>query len=73
MKVVDSTSLPPTPGLPAVVDLPLPARVLYGFGAILEEAKRLGIAFAPDEDMLDLKGQAMSRTLAGLAQRLGGR
>lgn len=42
-----------------------------GFGAILEEARKLGIRFAPGEDMLDLKGQAMSRTLAGLAQRLG--
>jgi HAD superfamily hydrolase (TIGR01509 family) len=42
-----------------------------GFGAILEEAGKLGVTFAPDEDMLDLKGQAMSRTLAGLTQRLG--
>ncbi len=42
-----------------------------GFGAILEEAKKLGVTFAPDEDMLDLKGQAMSMTLAGLTQRLG--
>jgi HAD superfamily hydrolase (TIGR01509 family) len=42
-----------------------------GFTAILEEAKKLGIAFAPDEDLLDLKGQAMSLTMAGLEKRLG--
>jgi len=42
-----------------------------GFNAILEEAKKLGISFAPGEDLLDLKGQAMSLTLAGLEKRLG--
>ena len=42
-----------------------------GFDAILDEAKKLGIAFAPDEDLHDLKGQAMSLTLAGLSTRLG--
>ena len=42
-----------------------------GFEAILAEAKKLGIVFAPGEDLQDLKGQAMSLTLAGLAARLG--
>ena len=42
-----------------------------GFDAILDEAKKLGIAFAPGEDLHDLKGQAMSLTLAGLSTRLG--
>jgi HAD superfamily hydrolase (TIGR01509 family) len=42
-----------------------------GFTAILAEAKKLGIVFAPDEDLLDLKGQAMALTMAGLEKRLG--
>ena len=42
-----------------------------GFEAILAEAKKLGMVFAPGEDLQDLKGQAMSLTLAGLAARLG--
>ena len=41
------------------------------FETILAEARKLGIAFAPGEDLLDLKGQAMSKTLGALACRLG--
>ena len=41
------------------------------FETLLAEARRLGVAFAPGEDLLDLKGQAMSKTLGALACRLG--
>jgi mono/diheme cytochrome c family protein len=34
-------SLPPAPGGPAVVQLPLPARVLYGFGQISDPVDRI--------------------------------
>ena len=40
-------SLPPAQGGPAVVQLPLPARVLYGFGAIQDAAGKIDHALAP--------------------------
>ena len=42
-----------------------------GFAAIVEAARELGVDFAADEDLLELKGCAMSTTLATLAGRLG--
>ena len=41
------------------------------FETILAQARKLGVVFAPGEDLIDLKGQAMSKTLAALACRLG--
>lgn len=41
------------------------------FETILAQARKLGVVFAPGEDLIDLKGQAMSKTLATLARRLG--
>lgn len=46
-------SLPPTPGLPAVVDLPLPARVLYGFGAILDAAEKIDHRLPPAQPVAE--------------------
>lgn len=40
-------ALPPAEGGPAIVRLPLPARVLYGFGAIQDAAARIDHALAP--------------------------
>ena len=39
--------LPPVQGAPAVVRLPLPARVLYGLGAIPEAAERINHSLPP--------------------------
>lgn len=39
--------LPPAEGGPAIVDLPLPARVLYGFGAIDDAATKIDHALPP--------------------------
>jgi cytochrome c553 len=40
-------SLPPVPGTGAEVRLPLPARVLYGFGAIQDAAAKIDHALPP--------------------------
>ena len=40
-------SLPPVAGEPALVQLPLPARVLYGFGAIQDAAAKIDHALPP--------------------------
>lgn len=40
-------SLPPTAGQGAIIDLPLPARVLYGFGLIKDAAARIDHTLAP--------------------------
>lgn len=40
-------SLPPVAGGPAVVELPLPARVLYGFGAIQDAAAKIDHGLPP--------------------------
>lgn len=41
-------SLPPKPGRSAVIRLPLPARVLYGFGAIPDAADRIDHSLPPE-------------------------
>jgi len=45
--VAYARSLPPAKGGPAIVQLPLPARVLYGFGAIHDAAATIDHALAP--------------------------
>jgi mono/diheme cytochrome c family protein/cytochrome c5 len=40
-------ALPPAQGGPAIVQLPLPARVLYGFGAIRDAAAKIDHTLAP--------------------------
>ncbi len=45
--VAYARSLPPVDGAPAVVKLPLPARVLYGFGAIEDAAAKIDHRLPP--------------------------
>ena len=40
-------SLPPLPGGAAVVDIPLPVKVLYGFGAIQDAAEKINHSLPP--------------------------
>jgi mono/diheme cytochrome c family protein len=40
-------SLPPAPGEPGIVELPLPARVLYGFGVMRDAAAKIDHALPP--------------------------
>ena len=40
-------SLPPVPGEAAILDLPVPVRVLYGFGVIQDAASKIDHALAP--------------------------
>jgi mono/diheme cytochrome c family protein len=42
-------SLPPAKGGPGAVDLPLPVRVLYGFGAIADAASKIDHALPPSQ------------------------
>lgn len=42
-------SLPPAPGGPAVVQMPLPARVLYGFGQIPDAVDRIDHRLPPQQ------------------------
>jgi mono/diheme cytochrome c family protein len=46
-------SLPPVAGGPAVVELPLPARVLYGFGAIHDAAGKIDHRQPPAQPVLE--------------------
>lgn len=45
--VAYAKSLPPAPGTPAEVKLPLPARVAYGFGAIRDAAAKIDHSLPP--------------------------
>lgn len=42
-------ALPPVAGSPAIVDLPLPLRALYGFGAIKDAASKIDHTLAPQQ------------------------
>jgi mono/diheme cytochrome c family protein len=42
-------ALPPANGGPAIVQLPLPARVLYGFGGIRDAAEKIDHTLAPSQ------------------------
>jgi mono/diheme cytochrome c family protein len=46
-------SLPPAPGTAAEVVLPLPARVLYGFGAIPDAASRIDHGLPPQQPVAE--------------------
>jgi mono/diheme cytochrome c family protein len=46
-------SMPPAEGGPAVVQLPLPVRVLYGFGAIHDAAARIDHALPPAQPVAE--------------------
>jgi mono/diheme cytochrome c family protein len=46
-------SLPPVPGTPAEVTLPLPARVLYGFGAIPDPVEKIDHARPPQQPVAE--------------------
>jgi mono/diheme cytochrome c family protein len=46
-------ALPPTVGTGAVVDLPLPARVLYGFGMIQDAAAKIDHTLAPAQPVAE--------------------
>lgn len=46
-------SLPPTPGQGAIVELPLPARVLYGFGLIRDAAAKIDHTLAPQQPVAE--------------------
>lgn len=46
-------SLPPAPGGPAVTQLPLPARVLYGFGQISDPVDRIDHLLPPQEPVAE--------------------
>lgn len=46
-------SLPPAAGEGAIVDLPLPARVLYGFGMIQDAAAKIDHARAPEPEVAE--------------------
>lgn len=46
-------ALPPAEGGPAVVDLPLPARVLYGFGAIDDAATKIDHGLPPAQPVAE--------------------
>lgn len=42
-----------------------------GFEVLLAQARRVGVPFAPGEDLQDLRGKSMASCLATLAERLG--
>ncbi len=46
-------SLPPAPGQGAIVELPLPARVLYGFGLIKDAAAKIDHARPPQQPVAE--------------------
>lgn len=46
-------SMPPAPGTPAIVDLPLPVRVLYGLGAIQDAAAKIDHALPPAQPVAE--------------------
>jgi cytochrome c553 len=46
-------SLPPGPGRPAVLDLPLMVRVMYGFGAIPDAASRIDHSLPPSQPVAE--------------------
>jgi cytochrome c553 len=46
-------SLPPVTGTGAIVDLPLPARVLYGFGAIQDAAAKIDHSLPPAQPVAE--------------------
>jgi cytochrome c553 len=45
--------LPPEPGRPAVLDLPLMVRVMYGFGAIPDAASRIDHSLPPSQPVAE--------------------
>ncbi|RZT93642.1 c-type cytochrome [Rivibacter subsaxonicus] len=45
--------LPATQGGPAVLELPLPARVMYGFGALKDAAEKIDHTLPPSEPIAD--------------------
>ena len=47
------TALPPTAGKGAVLDLPVPVRVLYGFGVIKDAAARIDHSLAPQQPVAE--------------------
>ena len=47
------TALPPVAGKGAVVDLPVPVRVLYGFGVIKDAAARIDHRLAPQQPVAE--------------------
>ena len=46
-------SLPPVAGGPAVVELPLPARVMYGYGAIQDAAQKIDHTLPPAQPVAE--------------------
>jgi mono/diheme cytochrome c family protein len=72
-------SLPPAPGEPALVKLPLPARVLYGFGAIEDAAAKIDHSLPPAQPVAEGVNLAHGGYVANMclgchgAQLAGGR
>jgi mono/diheme cytochrome c family protein len=46
-------SLPPAPGGAAIIELPLPARVLYGFGQIPDAAEKIDHSLPPQQPVAE--------------------
>jgi mono/diheme cytochrome c family protein len=61
-------SLPPASGGPAVVMLPLPARVLYGFGQIPDAVDRIDHALPPQQPVAEGVTLEHGRYVANLCQ-----
>ncbi|HEX7890148.1 MAG TPA: cytochrome c [Ramlibacter sp.] len=72
-------TLPPVSGEPALVQLPLPARVLYGFGAIHDAAGKIDHGLAPAQPVAEGVNVAHGGYVANMclgchgAQLTGGR
>jgi mono/diheme cytochrome c family protein len=62
------TTLPPVTGAPALIELPLPVRVLYGFGAITDAAAKIDHRLPPSVPVSEGVTVAHGQYVAAMCQ-----